>query len=564
MFKNTELLTKVAVTSSYRANVEQDTTGQDTGASLFSELANREFEPDRHNRLCITISDIHLTDGTVGIQNLLDDVWNNFFSKIIVTCNDNQIKEVVIVLDGDVIDLIRSGEWSENNFYPWQRGGNEGNGKAKFDEIVDKITKGIVAKHEHFFSLLKGFDAYAKENCATLEVTEIIVLLGNHDKELMLVNDSLVYFYEHALGRKLDSFTDAERAYIGRMYGDKDMFLRDKTLAPYFPFYHADKGFRFFTTHGQWRDSENSRAVKADGDKPGWSAGDGWQHEVWEKLNYSPFLDPCFGDTVAAGVLSTFIYKTKNDLGGKNIEIERLNRILDELDLYRPSYLAVQRILEEAKSMKRDGSNPDAVEIIQNNLSECISNWLSWDFTFESASKSFSIGLKIARVAIKAIKIFGRTIELTAILWGMKLMAYFSHYKQTGVELKKMRDFPGFMPPYSNNGFQIHGEGHTHNPLEAEANLDAEVGDAKNKFNTNFTYINFGTWRDQIIPRQKKGYRRKGVLRVFNILDLQADEEQSDKSKRRFIYYTQDYTIWRDSLDRIKEKETLKEKEAVF
>jgi len=34
------------------------------------ELFNDSLEPNRPNRLCVSLSDIHLTDGTVGLQNL--------------------------------------------------------------------------------------------------------------------------------------------------------------------------------------------------------------------------------------------------------------------------------------------------------------------------------------------------------------------------------------------------------------------------------------------------------------------------------------------------------------
>lgn len=553
MYRNSEFLTKIALTSSF------DAGDQNTSASLFDELASLSFEPDRHNRLCVTVSDIHLTDGTVGIQNLFDSVWDSLFDRISTTCKKNQIKEVVLIFDGDFIDLIRSDVWAKTGVYPWQR-----DNQKKFNDNVRTIIKNIIGKHSYFFGLLKEFDKKLKKNASCVEATDIIVLLGNHDKDLMLDNHSLSYFYENALGRKLESFSDAERAYIGKMYGDKDMFLRDKSMAPYFPFYHADKGFRFFTTHGQWRDGENSRAVEAEGDKPGWNVNDGWQQQVWEKLNYRPFLDACFGDSVAAGLLSTFIYKTKEQLSGENIDIERLNRILDELDLYRPSYLAIQRILEESRKMKKQNKHINAVRIIEDNLSECVEQWLHWDFTLQSASKNMRIGLRVARFILKLMKNLGKTIELTAILWGMKLMAFLSHHRKSGVDLKKMRGFPGFMPPYSTNGFQIHGEGHTHNPLQEEANLDKSRGEAKEKFNSNFTYVNFGTWRDQIVPRQDKGYRRRSVLRAFNILDLQADETQLDKTKRRFEYHTQDFTIWRDSLDRIEDKAVLAQKEAVL
>lgn len=555
MYRNSDLFDKIALTSAY-----DGISNSQSARSLFNEIAELPSDPNRHNRLCVALSDIHLTDGTVGFQNLSDVVWDNFFAKVTNTCFQSEINECVIVLDGDVIDIIRSGLWAERNHYPWQR-----ENKALFDEIVLQITKDIISQHTYFFEKLRSFDADLKSQCPFVQMTDVIILLGNHDKELMLCNEALSYFYEHALGRKPENFGDTERAYIGRMYGDKDMFLEDKSLVPYFPFYHADRGFRFFSTHGQWRDAENSRAIESGNGKPGWSSKDGWKPDVWEKLNYAPFLDACFGDTVAAGVLSTFIYRTKKqlsqmELNDEKSSVQRLERILDELDLYRPSYLAVKRIIHESRALRKKNPQSDAANIIEDNLTACIRQWLSWDFTFDSASKPLRIGLKAAKVTLKGFKIFGKSIELGAILKIMETLAFFSHHKKTGVDLKKMKTFPGFQHPYIDRGFQIHGEGHTHNPLEEEANISVVKTDVNKDANTNFTYVNFGTWRDQIVNRQKSGYRRRGVLRAFNILDLRPDPAAEDKNSRRFIYYTQDYVIWRDSMDRIEQRITVTEK----
>jgi len=551
MSENNELLTKEDVSKPF---VNQPNNVDNS--SLLSQLAFQTSGPNRGNRLCVTVSDIHLTDGSVGFQNLSNQVWDNFFGRIAENCQRNAINEVHLIFDGDFIDLIRSGEWAEKQFYPWQREEDE----SLFSDIVTRITNKILQNHHYFFSLLKNFDANIKKQCDTIQLTKTVIILGNHDKEVLLVNEALANLYEQALGLTAESFTDSERKFIGRMYGDKEMFLGDKSRVPYFPFYYADRDFRFFTTHGQWRDSENSRAFEAEGELPGWNADDGWKPEAWEKLNYRPFIESCFGDTVAAGVLSTFIFKTKRELASKNVVEDRLNRILDELDLYRPSYLAVQRIIEESKAMRKAKKNIDAVEIIEKNLMACILQWLSWDFTYQSASKKFRIALKIAHFVLKASKILGKKVELSAVLLAMKAFAWFSHQRRSGVDLKKMRTFPGFQPPFSNNGFQIHGEGHTHNPLQEEANLNTQLSDATMlKYNTNFTYVNFGTWRDQIVARKDSGYRRRGVLRTFNILDLKSASGLNNSSERQFGYFTQDVTIWRDSLDDIKEKEPLTE-----
>ena len=520
--------------------------------SFSEELATKDLDHERGNRLCVTVSDIHLTDGTVGLQNLSDETWERFFNSIVESCNENKINELVLVIDGDFIDIIRSSVWAnpgdgESPVYPWER-----ERKVEFEKAVQKIIEGIIDQHLYFFSRLQSLDTFIKDLCESVTNTELVVLLGNHDKELMLVNDSLAYFYEHALGKKLTDFSEAERRYIGRMYGDENQFL-DSATAPYFPFYYADRGFRFFTTHGQWRDSENSREIKASGGRPGWNVKDGWQPEVWEKLGYAPFLDACFGDSVAAGVLSTFIYKTKKELKGTGDSVKKLTRIVDELDLYRPSYLAPKRMLIETGRMRKNNKDVDLADIIEKNLINCIDAWLSWKFPYQSATTRVRIMLHIAKIKIKFLKLFGQRIELKAIYFLMWALDKLSHYQKTGVDLEKMRTFPGFRPPYGNHGFQIHGEGHTHNPLQEEARLDsgAVAGSGITNVNTNYTYINFGTWRDQIVPRKEEGFRRRGVLRTFNILDLKPDECIKDNIERRFVYLAKDVVIWRDSFDKM-------------
>ena len=85
------------------------------------ELFNDNYNPDRENRLCVSISDIHLTDGSVGFQNLRYEDWIAFSDDLSARCKDKNIKEVTFVLDGDVVDMIRSSKWAEKGIYPWQR-----------------------------------------------------------------------------------------------------------------------------------------------------------------------------------------------------------------------------------------------------------------------------------------------------------------------------------------------------------------------------------------------------------------------------------------------------------
>jgi len=258
----------------------------------------------------------------------------------------------------------------------------------------------------------------------------------------------LRYFYETGLGIKIDTISEAERKMLGRMYGDETMF-QDTGQAPYLPFYYGDAGFRYFTTHGQWRDSANSRSIKAEDSKPGWSVGKGWQIETWQQLKFSPFFEPCFGDTVAAGVLSTFIYKTKKRLDEADYHDSRLDSILDELDLYRPTYAAIRRILHETKIMRKEEKKQKAVDIIESTLYECVMEWLDWDFTYESSSTLQSKTLKVVREILETMKSMGHGLEIKTIAFLLKIEALFNRLHQPTVKfsaMKKISQLPAAIP----------------------------------------------------------------------------------------------------------------------
>lgn len=501
------------------------------------ELINTSLDPLRPNRLCVSLSDIHLTDGSVGFQNLGKHTWDAFYDGIAARCRSYEIKEMRFVLDGDVVDMIRSAKWAEKGVYPWQRESDE------FPVIVNDIIKEIVdVQHKEFFTWLKELPEKLKAD-AGVEDVDVIVLLGNHDKELLSDQKALGYFYQQGLGKPLHNITETYRRAIGRMYGDEEMFV-DPTTAPYLPFYYGDSGFRFFTTHGQWRDKENSRKVKAEKDLPAWSSADGWQNERWQKLGFSPFLLPCFGDTVAAGILSTFIYKTRLQLQEAGYHDDRLTSILNEMDLYRPTYKAISRILEETRAMRAANRAQSAVKIIEETLYACVMQWLSWDFTYHSSPPVRRIVFRLLKFVLRLMKVLGFGLEIKSIATLMKALSRFSN-QNDGLSLQELAGLPAFMPAYRHYGFQIHGEGHTHVPWEEEPNLKTDKPSS---------YINFGTWRDQIVSRKKSGYRRRSVLRALFILDLRDETPGAHPGDRSFNYYTDDIIHWSDKSDMFSQK----------
>ncbi|WP_019868103.1 hypothetical protein [Methylovulum miyakonense] len=529
-------------------------------------------DPDRPNRLCICFSDVHFTDGTVGNQSADSVVWENVFNRIQDLCTLHNIQELTLLLVGDVADMIRTAEWSENGVYPWERD------DSRFNGILQKIMQGIIDKHSGepkpcdkpgFFYWLKKLPQMLEKLNLQVKV-QTLVLLGNHDKEMFADDATLKMFYEQCLGQPVPELTEAYRRWVGKMYfGDENHYLDDTQHVPWLPFYWADRGFRLFVTHGQWRDQDNSRVIKAQGPLPGWQVSDGWNLDTWRQLKYAPFTAACFGDTVAAGVLSGFIYTTKKKLNALigptqsnqqttpvKVEIERLCKTLDELDLYRPTYAAVGRIIKDTWRLRKKGKEFAGIrKIIEDELLNSIHTWLGWDFTLESATPTLKIGLRIAKPIVSVMSLLGSTIELGFLylmMWGMTQLKQGVFNFGDAPSYKDMKKFPTFLEAYRDYGFRIHGEGHTHIPLQEELYFKQPDKPEDRK---SYTYINFGTWRDQIVIAQKGKYRRRGVGRALCVLDLVSDTsveciKEKDLNKRGYAYWIEDILTWGDHFDR--------------
>lgn len=532
-------------------------------------------DENRPNRLCICFSDVHFTDGTVGVQSADDVVWEEVFDTIMDLAVDNEIEELNLILVGDVADMIRTGLWAANQVYPWQRD------HLDFKRVLGEVMEGVIGQHARpptpggktgFFYLLRQLpDALAgyeyrnknrkEHKKSRVKKVRTLVLLGNHDKEILADDQTLKRFYEECLGQPVESLSDDYRRWIGKMYfGDENKYLDpERKSVPWLPFYWGDAGFRLFVTHGQWRDPDNSRRIQGTTTDSSWRVCDGWQPKRWRNMGFAPFTEPCFGDTVAAGVLSGFIYWAKEEL--KPIEkklresgqlgqadsdaekaLSRLKRVLDELDLYRPTAAAVGRVIEETRRLRKmDHSLGEIRTKIETVLLESVHAWLDWEFTLASARPAIRMALRIARPVVNFLKRLGVRVELWSIYALMSLVAWLQQGQRNAPSYCAMRKFPAFLEAYRSYGFRIHGEGHTHIPLQEELYFE------KPKDRRNYTYINFGAWRDQVVPKLKRGYRRRGVGRALVVLDTAGGAD----GQRHFAYWVEDVLSWGDTADRL-------------
>lgn len=488
------------------------------------------------NRVCVLISDIHCTDCTVGNQTADEADWQAFFEQLPNLCRHplcvpgeklaDSVDELILILNGDIIDLIRSSRWAEAGVYPWDRE------HPRFSEIAVEIMQHIAEIHcappgPHDRLQSSGFFYWLQVTMSILRAQGIAVtvvpIVGNHDKELQVVTEARRIFYEACLGQKAADIPTSYRRWVAAQLGVPD------EPYPQLPVYFADPDLRLFATHGQWRDAQNIRATAA------WSPADGWQPACWQSEAYLPFSQPCFGDTVATGLLSTFIWKTKAAVPGDTHTEQRLRRILDEMDLYRPSVKAVLRLLREAKALASE--NPAAAPLRREIISlfgQCLSIWLKHPTTWESAPLMVRLGLHVLAI-LHTLR--SHTIDR----WLMELMAKLQE-PESDIDTAQLLELPAFMEEYRQLGFHLHVEGHTHVALEADLQFPAPPT------RRNYTYINLGTWRDRIVPKRNRGFRRRGIGRALSVFAFGRAE--ANGARDLFRYEAHDVTSWSDRMDR--------------
>jgi UDP-2,3-diacylglucosamine pyrophosphatase LpxH len=491
----------------------------------------------QRNRLCVLISDIHCTDCTVGNQTASETDWKLFFEQMeFAVCNpgdkaetpaEQRIDELLLILNGDIVDLIRSSKWAAAGVYPWHRT------DPKFAEIVLAIMGDIVAIHarkrpDNSEQPYSGFFYWMRESLAKLrergvEVT-VVPIVGNHDKELQVVPAAREIFYRECLGLTAVDISDSYRSWIAAQLGTSP-----DDLYPCLPFYFADSGLRLFATHGQWRDKDNSRAT------PNWYPPQGWQPERWRQEQYRAFSDPCFGDTVAAGMLSHFIWCMVGNIDKSVPGASRICNLLDEMDLYRPSVSAVVRLLSESRRLARrvpaaKGLHDQVLRCFRDSLVQ----WLAHRETWRSAWGTTRLGL-ITLSMLTSFKWYWLDMSL------MRLMAKVQE-PESDIKTATLLDLPAFHPAYRALGLRLHVEGHTHVALEADVQFHKpRIG------RNNYAYINLGAWRDAILPKRNRGYRRRGIGRALFIFELARLAGKTPDDAYRF--YARDMIGWGDRMD---------------
>ena len=148
--------------------------------------------------MLVVISDLHLVDGTAGGNNLpLEAFKEVFLCDIKSLAQDNNAKEIKIVLLGDTIDLLRTAKWFDGNFpledRPWgenglndlnkvrlQKGCTANLKSSKTEQRCKEILRDIIETNHGTFEFFKKI----KHNFDPLppKKIELIYVPGNHDR----------------------------------------------------------------------------------------------------------------------------------------------------------------------------------------------------------------------------------------------------------------------------------------------------------------------------------------------------------------------------------------------
>lgn len=264
----------------------------------------------------VIVSDVHLTDriegSAVSNEELLG--WLTSVQAHLSALREPPSK-LNIVLNGDIIDVIRSREWDEQTFAPWQDLSPRFSGFAdtsSHDCVVNAVTA-TCARYAPFFEALRALQASG---------AQVTYIAGNHDFMLQL--------------------SSAARAVLNtNLYGDPRDPDRPLPTHLHLPEYSA------WLEHGHRCDPYNFHDV----DSSTWAFGDA---VVMEFLNRLPGR----------------VMKARPNLTRQS----RLIKQLGELDNVEPSYMIpafISELLQDTLAHDKDRSS------IQQLVIEATSGLLS-------------------------------------------------------------------------------------------------------------------------------------------------------------------------------------------
>ncbi len=277
--------------------------------------------------MLVFISDIHLTDGSSGetIKSTAFKIFSDNLKQLIKSIKKNsKVKELKLVLLGDIFDVIRSTKWNDPvvTVRPW-------NEPSKSQEdVLFNILKGIHDKNQDSLNYFDDLRKFAKDENIKFDITYVI---GNHD---WLIN-------------RYPSSRNLVAGWLGL----------HSTNTPKFPEELFDSEYKTYARHGDIYDSfnymNNSRDASSIGDAIVIELLNKYPLEVGKRLN----------ELLKAG-------KITDD------ERKKITDMLKELDNVRPILDTPSWVL---MVMNRT-TNVSARQAIEKAWSDCVDSFFKVPF----------------------------------------------------------------------------------------------------------------------------------------------------------------------------------------
>jgi UDP-2,3-diacylglucosamine pyrophosphatase LpxH len=393
------------------------------------------------------ISDLHFADGTAGEHNIRHRAFRYFFDDLItIAANpNNKIKEVKVVLLGDIFDVIRSTTWLEQpeDERPW------GYNEIKIEGHAEKILDAIIQHPENaqsFGEIQQGLAKLKNESPFLESEPRLVYVPGNHDR---LCNKYSIL-----------------RQKVCQAFG---ITRQQHNPAHLFPHRFEEPRYGVFARHGH------------EFDKYNYEGGDSYTDIDYERV---PIGDPITTELVVrlpwelAKRLAPISWLTP-------VEKETIKRNFQEIDNVRPLAAVIPWLLYQVKRQRR------LKEIIEDVVDDVVKDfnrlnyvrlWYGrhdrWTDPFDHADR-----IQAVLFLLEKFKIF-HTERLLSLAEKAKGLFYRDDLQEAAP-----REFFRLDPR-----LQYVVYGHTHEPLVTPLRTVPAFPQP-----LEHTYLNTGTWRTRHI-----------------------------------------------------------------
>lgn len=258
--------------------------------------------------MIIFISDLHISDGTAGPENIPASAYTKALHELGEMARDAEAETVEIVFLGDIFDLIRSAKWQDADVSEDEKPWGANPTSRKLNEILDLIMS------HNSIDVLKG----DLRHYGFREHPKLTYIPGNHDRVVNLFPDLIA---------KVEQSMSLQR---GADQGKP------------FPHFFSDARHRTFARHGHEFDYYNFGGSQT------------FSLSRWVDIPESDYNRTPIGDVIAAEFASALPGAVLKRLGRPDAALEmRLKNLFDLRPMTAiPAYLTAEVAMADEEDVK--------------------------------------------------------------------------------------------------------------------------------------------------------------------------------------------------------------------